>query len=111
MRTTQSKRNAANSKGKRKSMIICTQIGAIFEEDQLELNIGDTITFYHSQYYAGYFKMESGDKMEHPSFIKKYICHKPTQFYREWKQMIVFCDDVGLKSIASSAVYSCVIQS
>eukprot|EP01083_Nonionella_stella_P278008 945296_1 len=85
---TQSKRNAANSKGKRKSMRTTPSRFIIH-------NITPRVT--------------KSMKRNHPSFIKKYICHKPTQFYREWKQMIVFCGDLGLKSIASSALYASVI--
>ena len=50
-------------------------------------------------------------KKNHPSFIKKYICNKPKLFYKEWKKIIIFCQDLGLKLIATNCLYTTVIPS
>ena len=50
-------------------------------------------------------------KKNHASFTKKYICNKPKIFYKDWKKIIIFCQDMGLKLIASNALYTTVIPS
>eukprot|EP01084_Bolivina_argentea_P054275 99556_1 len=48
-------------------------------------------------------------KKNHSSFIKKYICNKAKIFYSDWKKIIIFLEDLGLKLISSNALKITVI--